>query len=139
MSQATRTVRADELNPGMVIEEVTELSFDYATLDEKSLKFLKNAFKGAKAVLVGEDGIRTVPIEQLKTFDPLQGIVNIPPTLKIASVVAGMGAAMEKYGLLEFKVTQGGQAGAGGADRDSYRLAIFLRCRRAGDSQSDDW
>lgn len=110
MSQATRTVRADELNPGMVIEEVTELSFDYASLDEKSLKFLKNAFKGAKAVLVGGDGVKTVAVEELKLYDSLQSILSISPSSKIATVVEGMGAAMEKYGLLEFKVSQSGKS-----------------------------
>ncbi|MEE8434693.1 MAG: HD domain-containing protein, partial [bacterium] len=94
----------------MVIVEVTELSFDYASLDEKSLKFLKNAFKGANAVLVGEDGVRTVAVEDLKLFDPLQSILNISPSLKIANVVDGMGATMEKYGLLEFKVSQSGKS-----------------------------
>ena len=90
----------------MVIEEVTELSFDYASLDEKSLKFIQTAFKGAMGVLVSEDGTRTLPVEELKLFDPLQSIVNIPSSLKTAQVVPGMAGIMEKNGLLEFKVAE---------------------------------
>ncbi len=90
----------------MVIEAVTELSFDYATLDEGHLKFLKTAFKGASAVLVGEDGARTVKVEDLKPLDPIQEITAIPDSLKVAQVVPGLAATLEKRGLLAFKVLE---------------------------------
>jgi len=105
MAQSSRKVKVGELQPGMIIEEVTELSFDYAILEEKSLKFLQTAFKGAQAELVGEGGKRLVPVEDLKPFDPLQGIVAIPPDLKVAKVVPGLAERLEGQGLLEFKVT----------------------------------
>ena len=106
MAQSSRKVKLADLQVGMTIEEITELSFDYASLDDEHLKFLKTAFKGAQAVLVGEEGTRTAPVEQLKPFDPLQSIVKIPATLKAAKVEAGSAAFLEKHGLLEFKVVE---------------------------------
>ncbi|HKI99543.1 MAG TPA: HD domain-containing phosphohydrolase [bacterium] len=88
----------------MTIEEITELSFDYASLDEEHVKFLKSTFKGATAVLVGEDGTRTAPVEELSPFDPLQSIINIPSTLKSSKVESGSAHFLEQHGLLEFKV-----------------------------------
>jgi putative nucleotidyltransferase with HDIG domain len=106
MAQSSRKVKVAELRPGMTIEEITELSFDYASLDEEHVKFLKVTFKGASAVLVGEDGLRTAPVEQLKAFDPLQGITAIPAALKVARIEPGSARFFEQHGLLEFKVVQ---------------------------------
>jgi putative nucleotidyltransferase with HDIG domain len=106
MAQSSRKVKVAELRPGMTIEEITELSFDYASLDEEHVKFLQSTFKGAKAVLVGENGTETAPVEALKPFDPLQSIVSIPAALKIAKIAAGSARFLEQHGLLEFKVVQ---------------------------------
>ena len=106
MAQSSRKVKLADLQVGMTIEEVTELSFDYASLDDEHLKFLKSTFKGAQAVLVGEDGMRTAPVEQLKPFDPLQSIVQIPGSLKAARIDAGALEFLRKHGLLEFKVVE---------------------------------
>jgi HD-GYP domain-containing protein (c-di-GMP phosphodiesterase class II) len=88
----------------MVITEVTELSFEYATLDAKGVRFLQTYFRGAKALVATEQGQRTVPVTQLRPRDNLSAIVDIPATLKIAKVVEGMSQFMEQHGLLEFKV-----------------------------------
>jgi putative nucleotidyltransferase with HDIG domain len=101
----SRKVRFDELQPGMTIREVTELSFDYATLDEKGVKFLKTYFRGASALVDTEQGQRTVPLAQLRARDNLSSIVDVPESLKIAKVVPGTAQFMEKHGLLEFKVS----------------------------------
>ncbi len=90
----------------MTIREVTELSFDYATLDDKGVKFLQTYFRGAKALVATEQGQKTVPVIQLKVRDNLSAIVDVPETLKIARVVEGMSQFMEKHGLLEFKVNE---------------------------------
>lgn len=111
MAQSSRTVKVDALQPGMTIEEVTELSFDYASLDEGNLKFIKSTFKGAAGVLVGENGTRTVPVEELKAFDPLQRITDVPPSLKAAKVVPGLAEFLERNGLLVFKVIEAQGAG----------------------------
>lgn len=108
MSQSGTRVKVRELLPGMTIQEITELSFDYASLDESHVKFLQTAFKGAQAVLVNEEGVHTVPVEELKPLDPLQSVIGIPPTLKAANVVPGLAQFLEKNGLLEFKVSHEG-------------------------------
>lgn len=106
MAQSSRKVKVNELRPGMTIEEITELSFDYASLDENLIQFLQSTFAGATAVLVGEDGLRTAPVAELKPFDPLQSIVQIPAGLKVARVDGTTPGFMQKNGLLEFKVLQ---------------------------------
>ena len=88
----------------MIIHEVSELSFDYATLDEKHLRFLQNAFTGASVLTLDEGGQKSIPVADLKVFDQIQAITEIPPGLKIAKVVDGLAPLMEKNGLLEFKV-----------------------------------
>jgi len=104
-----RKVRFNELKPGMTITEVSELSFDYATLDAKGVKFLQTYFRGANAVVATEQGEHTVPVAQLKVQDNLSTIVDIPDSLKIAKVVQGLAQFMESHGLLEFKVNEEGQ------------------------------
>jgi HD-GYP domain-containing protein (c-di-GMP phosphodiesterase class II) len=104
MDQTQKTVRVQELRPGMVIREITELSFDYATLDPKTVQFLQSNFKGAKAVVMKDSGRQSIPISDLKPFDNLRAITDLPPTLKIASVAPGLAQSMEKRGFLEFKV-----------------------------------
>lgn len=110
MAQSSRKVKVDDLRPGMVIEEITELSFDYAILDQNGLTFLQSTFKGSQAVVMGEGGTRTIPVSELKSFDPLQSIVAIPPALKVAQVVPGLAEQLKGKGLLEFKVVEGGGA-----------------------------
>jgi putative nucleotidyltransferase with HDIG domain len=105
MEVSRQKVKASQLTPGMTIVEVSELSFDFATLDPDKLKFIKSAFKGANAVITDESGRKELPVEELKEFDQLQEIVAIPENLKIAKVVEGMGATLEKNGLLEFLVS----------------------------------
>ena len=51
-SKLRRTLRHDQLRPGMTIHEITELSFAYTTLDAEMLRFLRANFRGASAVLV---------------------------------------------------------------------------------------
>ena len=104
MSQIPKTVRVNALQPGMVITEVTELSFDYATLDETGLKFIQNAFKGARGLIIKDGDPKVVPVEDLKVLDSLQAIMGIDKSLKAAQVVDGLPAFLEKHGLLEFKV-----------------------------------
>jgi putative nucleotidyltransferase with HDIG domain len=102
---AVRTVSGAELRTGMTIQAITALSYEWATLDERRLKFLQNYFGGSHAVVALEAGDKTIPIRQLKATDHLQSIVEIPQNLKIARVVEGLGQFMEKHGLLEFRVT----------------------------------
>ena len=121
MAQSSRKVKVTELRPGMTIQEITELSFDYASLDEEHVKFLQTTFKGASAVLVGEDGLRTTTVDQLKAFDPLQSITAIPATLKIAKIEPGSAKFLEKHGLLEFKVLH--ESGAPAVHTESKEVA----------------
>lgn len=106
MAQSARKVKVEDLLPGMLIQEVTELSFEYSNLDEHGLKFVQSAFKGALGVLVGEEGTTEVPVENLKTFDPLQSIVAIPSQLETARIAPGGAEALKKRGLLEFKILE---------------------------------
>ena len=99
-----RTVRGGELRAGMTITAITELSYEWATLDARRLKFLQSYFGGAKAVVAVEGGDKTIAISQLKATDHLQSIVDMPPSLKVARVVDGLGQFMETHGLLEFRV-----------------------------------
>lgn len=105
MSQATIIVKAKELQPGMVIKEITELSIDYAMLDETTVNFLQGAFIGASAVILVDTGALTIPIGKLKPFDQLQSIVNIPGSLKTARVTDDVITLALKNGLQEFKVS----------------------------------
>src|SRR5579863_6672142 len=102
--KAVRTVRGADLRTGMTIQAITELSYEWATLDERRLKFLQNYFGGSKAVIAHVGGDKVVALQELKASDHLQSIVDIPATLKVARVVEGLGQFMEKQGLLEFKV-----------------------------------
>ncbi|MBI4084265.1 MAG: HD domain-containing protein [Candidatus Lambdaproteobacteria bacterium] len=119
-------VKAADLRPGMVIHEIVDLSFEYATLDARTLQFLQSNFRGALALVSGEQGSHEVPVEQLKEFDQVQAIVNIPATLKLAQVVPGLGDALEKRGFLEFKVSlpSAGASGAAGAAPRAAGLAV---------------
>lgn len=105
MEQSRQKVKAHQLVAGMVIVEISEVSFDYATLDSAKLKFLQTGFKGATVIVMGDSGHREVPVGELKEFDHVQGITNIPGELKLAKVVDGLGPQMEKQGLLEFMVS----------------------------------
>ena len=104
-AMTTLRVRSDALAPGMILREVTELSIEYATLDSTRLKFLQTYFAGAVAMVATEMGHRQVPVAELEEKDSLQAIVDIPETLKIATVVQGLNQFMEKHGLMEFKVS----------------------------------
>lgn len=119
MADTRQTVKANQLRPGMVILEVSELSFDFGTLDPALVKFVQNGFAGATAVVVGDAGKEEIPVAQLKEFDQLQEITNIPGNLKLAKVAQGMGALMEKKGLLEFKVAIAGDAPVPSPEEDS--------------------
>ena len=105
METSRHKLKAEQLAPGMTIVEVSELSFDYATLDAAKLKFIQTEFKGASVVVMDDSGRKEIPIEDLNEFDHLQEITNIPNTLKMAKVVQGLGAVMTKHGLLEFMVS----------------------------------
>jgi len=100
-----KTVKVADLRPGMVIMEITELSFDYATLDPKTVQFLQTNFKGASALVLKDSGRQTVPIGDLRAFDNLNAITDIPASLKLAKVVPGLAQSMERHGFLEFKVS----------------------------------
>jgi len=91
----------------MTIQEVTELSMDYAMLDPDTLQFIQQNFKGAKALVHDEKGVRSVAVSDLKPFDQLQAITDIPQDAKIAAVNAETQAFVDKHGLLEFKVIEG--------------------------------
>src|SRR5690349_22440884 len=100
----SRNVKAAELEAGMIIREVSELSFDYASLHEARVRFLHTQFKGAKAVVATEMCHQAVPIADLQPFDNVHAVVDIPEALKIAQVIAGIGPKLAEQGLLEFKV-----------------------------------
>jgi len=105
MEHHQKTVTVQELRSGMIIREIIELSFDYATLDPKTVQFLQSNFKGANAVVVKDAGRESVPIGEVRPFDHVEAITDIPSTLKIATVVPGLAASMEKRGFLAFKVS----------------------------------
>jgi len=104
MDQPLHTLKAHQLQPGMTIHEITELSFDFAALDEKTLQFLKKHFQGAQAIVGTDAGEKSVSVEELKQFDQLQAITAIPPSLKIAKIVQGLPEQLERTGFLEFRV-----------------------------------
>ena len=104
MEHHQKTVTVQELRSGMIIREIIELSFDYATLDPKTVQFLQSNFKGANAVVVKDAGRESVPIGEVQPFDHVEAITDIPSTLKIATVAPGLAASMEKRGFLAFKV-----------------------------------
>jgi len=104
MNATRQKVKASQLLPGMIIYEISELSFDYSTLDKDGLKFVQSNFKGATAVIQEDGSNKEVPVTNLKEFDHLSAITNIPSDLKVATVVAGIGNLLEKHGLLEFMV-----------------------------------
>lgn len=105
MEPSRHKVKVNQLVTGMVIVEVSEFSFDYATLDADKLKFLQTEFKGTTAIVMDDSGNREIPIGELKEFDHVQGITNIPSDLKLATVVDGVGSKLEKQGLIEFMVS----------------------------------
>ena len=107
-----RTLKYHQLRPGMTIQEITELSFSYATLDAETVRFLKANFKGASGVLIGDSGRETVPIAQVKELDQLEAIVDLPADLIIAKVALGLPESLYKRGFLEFKVTDSPDAPA---------------------------
>lgn len=104
MAQISRQIKWDELEAGMIIEEVTELSIDYASLDPDTLKFVQTTFKGAQALVAGEDGHKAVPVEELQPFDTIQGLTDIAPDLTIAVVVPGSPQYLEQNGMLSFRI-----------------------------------
>ena len=124
MEQVQKTVKVHDLRSGMTIREITELSFEYATLDPKTVQFLHTNFKGATAVVTRESSQQSIPIAQLQAFDNLRAIVAIPATLKLATVAPGLAESMEKYGFLEFKVLLPAQGM--GADSESKAPAAKI-------------
>ena len=104
MDAPTRTVTADELQPGMIIREISELSFDYANLDAKTVAFLKANFKGALALVADGTTSKKISVDELKEFDQLEALVELPGSLKLAKVVSGLPQSLEKRGFLQFKV-----------------------------------
>lgn len=105
MDAAKKNVTVDELQPGMVISDITELSFDYTNLDAKTVEFLKTNFKGAHALVITDSGEESVEVEKLAEFDQLQALVDIPPSLKVVQVVPGLAESLKKRGFMEFKVS----------------------------------
>ena len=85
MEQPQKTVTVQELQSGMIIREITELSFEYATLDPKTVQFLQTNFKGANAVVVKDTGRETVSISAVQPFDHVEAITDIPSTLTTTS------------------------------------------------------
>ncbi|MBI3991769.1 MAG: HD domain-containing protein [Candidatus Lambdaproteobacteria bacterium] len=88
----------------MIIREITELSFDYANLDAKTVTFLKSNFKGAMALVADGTESKKVSVDELKEFDQLEALVDLPNSLKLAKVVSGLPQSLEKRGFLQFKV-----------------------------------
>ena len=104
MAAMIRKVRYTELMEGMLIGEVTELSMDYTMLTPETLDFVRQYFAGAKARVLEEAGEKILPVGQLKPFDQLQGIAEIPSQSAIAKVSAKSGEFLGRHGLLEFMV-----------------------------------
>ncbi len=99
------TLTYDQLRPGMVIREITELSFSYATLDTETVNFLKANFRGASCLLIRDSGLESLPISELEELDQLEAIIKVPEDLRIAKVVPGLPESLCKKGFMKFKVT----------------------------------
>jgi putative nucleotidyltransferase with HDIG domain len=114
----------------MTIREVTELSFDYASLTDVQLKFLHTQFMGAKAVVATEMGHQAVPIADLQRFDNVHAVVDIPENLKIAKISEASKAVLVQHGLLKFKVSvplQPAEANATALDLPPAESSAVLR------------
>ncbi len=113
MARYSRDCPVGELRPGMVIEEVTELSIDYTSLAPDTLRFLQINFRGAQAVVSDDEAQRrTVPVEQLQPFDQVQALTGISPELAIARVIPGTAEYLEQHGMLACKVSESEDFGA---------------------------
>lgn len=100
------TLTYDQLRPGMVIREITELSFSYATLDAETVNFLKANFRGASCLLIRDSGLESLPISELVELDQLEAIIRMPEDLRIAKVVVGLPESLCKKGFTKFKVIE---------------------------------
>ena len=120
MAQYSRRVNVQDLKPGMILEEILELSIDYASLDPDSLNFVQTIFRGTSAVVVDDSGTRHVRIDQLQPFDQIQSIVDISSDLIIAQVIPGTAKYLEQRGILACKVSEhsAGARSAGGRAED---------------------
>ena len=119
MAQSSRKVKVNELQPGMTIEEITELSFDYASLDDGLIRFLQSTFPGATAVLVGHVAGGT------KTIRVGSGGVMLPNHAPL--VIA------EQFGTLEALYPGRIDLGIGRAPGTDRMTAYALRRNLAGD------
>ena len=119
MSKTHQTVGVKDLQDGMVIQEVLELSFDYGALDKASLQFLQTYFKGAKALVTSSGTQKTVGVAELAPFDSVEKLLEIPADLKASTVVPGLAASLEKKGLLRFKVIVPEGAPAAAPDQET--------------------
>lgn len=106
MVETSRSIRWDSLESGMIIQDITELSIDYASLDPDTLDFIQKTFRGSDAVVIGEEGEITMKVADLQPFDNLHAIRNIPNNSTSAVVVPGMPQFLEQHGLLAFKISE---------------------------------
>ncbi|MDH4121362.1 MAG: HD domain-containing protein [Deltaproteobacteria bacterium] len=107
-----KRIKVTQLEPGMVIRSVVALSFDYSVLDPKTIEFLQKNLDGATAMLAGNSGERTASMKDLKPFDHLVGISNIPEGLPYFQFRPQLPAALEKQGFVEVEVAEGKGSGA---------------------------
>jgi len=104
MSQPHQTVKREHLKPEMLVFGISELDFTYATLDPETIRFLRRVFPGAVAVL-DKDGHEILEtLENLKPFDHLKGLTEIPPNLGASRVTPQTLLFYKAHGFLSFRV-----------------------------------
>ncbi|MCZ6730519.1 MAG: HD domain-containing protein [SAR324 cluster bacterium] len=92
----------------MTILAITRFDSKYSCIDSETLKLLQSKFEGAKAVVQRDSGPKTLSMGEIKLFDEITSIVNLPEGSKFSKVEAGMGAALEGQGFFEFSVVGDG-------------------------------
>ncbi len=108
MEQTKTVVKAADLREGMTILEITRFDSKYSCLDSETLQILQNKFEGAKAVVQRDSGRKTLSMGEIRLFDEITTITNLPEGSEFRKVVAGMGAALEGQGFFEFSVVGDG-------------------------------
>ncbi|MEE8395958.1 MAG: hypothetical protein V3S29_07885, partial [bacterium] len=108
MDQPVAVVKAGELRAGMTILEITKFDSKFSCLDSETLQFLQGEFDGAMAVVLRDDAKKTLPMTDLKLFDEVTAITNLPGDSEFGQVVAGLGEKLESQGYFEFKVSGSG-------------------------------
>ncbi|MDH4225339.1 MAG: HD domain-containing protein [Deltaproteobacteria bacterium] len=103
----TKKIKVRDLRPGMVILEISELSFDYNVLDTRTIRFLQTSLAGSKAIVLKNSGQKVIPISDIKPFDHLLALTQIPQNLEFAKVGADSSGLLAKQGFLEFSVRSG--------------------------------